>query len=68
MGVEVDIPEKMVEEELDRIFTRFEGQMKMQGISLDLYYQFTNTSEKDLKSQMEKEAYKNVLYRRADAC
>ena len=35
----------------------------MQGISLDLYYQFTNTSEKDLKSQMEKEAYKNVLYR-----
>ncbi|MBQ6134705.1 MAG: trigger factor [Bacilli bacterium] len=62
-NVEVDIPEKMVEEELDRIFTRFEGQMKMQGISLDLYYQFTNTSEKDLKSQMEKEAYKNVLYR-----
>ena len=37
--------------------------MKMQGISLDLYYQFTNTTEKDLKSQMEKEAYSNVLYR-----
>ena len=35
----------------------------MQGISLDLYYQFTKTTEKDLRNQLEKEAYKNVLYR-----
>ena len=35
----------------------------MQGISLDVYYQFTGSSEKDLRSQMEKEAYNNVLYR-----
>ena len=35
----------------------------MQGLSLDLYYQFTNTKEEDLRSQMEKEAYRNVLYR-----
>ena len=37
--------------------------MKMQGISLDLYYQFTQSSEKELREQMEKEAYNNVLYR-----
>ena len=37
--------------------------MKMQGISLELYYQFTGSDEATLKSQMEKEAYKNVLYR-----
>ena len=42
---------------------RFEEQMKMQGISLDLYYQFTRSTEDDLKNQMEKEAYANVLYR-----
>ena len=42
---------------------RFEEQMKMQGISLDLYYQFTGSTEKDLRNQMEKEAYNNVLYR-----
>ena len=53
----------MVDEEVDRLLHRFEEQMKMQGISLDLYYKFTNTTEKDLKSQMEKEAYANVLYR-----
>ena len=62
-NVEVDIPEEMVEEEIDRLMTRFEEQMKMQGVSLDLYYQFTNSTEKDLKAQMEKEAYNNVLYR-----
>lgn len=62
-NVEVDIPEEMVEEEVDRLMRRFEEQMKMQGISLDVYYQFTGSTEKDLRSQMEKEAYKNVLYR-----
>ena len=62
-NVEVDIPEEMVDEEVDRLLHRFEEQMKMQGISLDLYYKFTNTTEKELKNQMEKEAYANVLYR-----
>lgn len=62
-NVEVDIPEEMVEEEVDRLMGRFEEQMKMQGISLDLYYQFTNSDEKALRDQMEKEAYNNVLYR-----
>lgn len=62
-NVEVDIPEEMVEEEVDRLIHRFEEQMKMQGISLDLYYQFTNSTEKDLRDHMEKEAYANVLYR-----
>ena len=62
-NVEVDIPEEMVEEEVDRLMHRFEEQMKMQGISLDVYYQFTGSSEKDLRSQMEKEGYNNVLFR-----
>ena len=62
-NVEVEIPEEMVDEEVDRLLHRFEDQMKMQGISLDLYYQFTNSTEKDLKAQLEKEAYSNVLYR-----
>lgn len=62
-NVEVDIPEPMVDEEVNRLLKRFEEQMKMQGISLDLYYQFTNSNEEALKSQMEKEAYSNILYR-----
>ncbi len=62
-NVEVDIPEEMVNEEVNRLMSRFEEQIKMQGISLDLYYQFTQSNEEALRSQMEKEAYSNVLYR-----
>ena len=62
-NVEVDIPEEMVEEEVTRLMGRFEEQMKMQGISLELYYQFTGSTEADLIAQVEKEAYSNVLYR-----
>ena len=62
-NVEVDVPQAMVDEETDRLIGRFEEQMKMQGISLDLYYQFTQSNEEALRSQMEKEAYNNVLYR-----
>ena len=62
-NVEVDIPEEMVEEEVTRLLGRYEQQLQMQGISLDLYYQITRTTEEDLKNQLEKEGYKNVLYR-----
>ena len=62
-NVEVDIPEEMVEEEVDRLLHRFEEQMKMQGLTLELYYQFTRSTEEDLRNQLEKEAYTHVLYR-----
>lgn len=61
--VEVEIPEEMVEEELERLIGRFAEQMKMQGISLDLYYQFTGSNEEALREQMKQEAHNNVLYR-----
>lgn len=62
-NVEVDIPQEMVDEETERLLKRFEQQMAMQGISLEVYYQFTGSSEKELKEQLDKEAYNNVLYR-----
>lgn len=62
-NVEVDIPEEMVEEEINRLIQRYEEQLRMQGISIDMYYEFTKTTEKDLRAQMEKEAYSHVLYR-----
>ena len=62
-NVDVDIPEEMVEEEIDRLIHRYDEQLRMQGISIDMYYEFTKTTEKDLRAQMEKEAYSHVLYR-----
>ena len=62
-NVEVDIPEEMVEEEINRMIHRYDEQLRMQGISLEMYYEFTKSTEKDLRAQMEKEAYSHVLYR-----
>jgi trigger factor len=62
-NVEVDIPEEMVEEEIDRMLDRYSEQLRMQGISLEMYYEFSKTSEKDLRANLEKDAYQHVLYR-----
>ncbi len=62
-NTDVDIPEEMVEDEIDRLLQRMEQNLRYQGISLDLYYQFTKTTEADLRNQLEKDAFKNVLYR-----
>ena len=43
--------------------TRFDEQLKMQGVNLEMYFQFTKMTEKDLRTQMEKEAFQHVLYR-----
>ena len=62
-NVEVDIPEEMVDDEVHRMIHQFEQQLQMQGLSLDMYYKFTNSDHEALHSQMEKEAYQHVLYR-----
>lgn len=62
-NVEVDIPEEMVDDEVHHMIHKFEEQLQMQGLSLDMYYQFTQTNHEQLHSQMEKEAYQHVLYR-----
>ncbi len=62
-NVDVDIPEEMVEEEIDRLIDRYSEQLRMQGISLEMYYEFTKSTEKDLRAHLEKEAYSHVLYR-----
>lgn len=62
-NVEVDIPEELVDDEIHEMIHRFEHQLAHQGLTLEMYHQFTNTTHEDLHNQFEKEAYKNVLYR-----
>ena len=62
-NVDVDIPEEMVDDEVHHMIHQFEQQLQMQGLSLDMYYQFTNSNHEALHAQMEKEAYQHVLYR-----
>lgn len=62
-NVEVDIPEEMVDEEVHSMLHKFEEQLKMQGLSIEMYLQFTQSDMKALHDQMEPEAYQHVLFR-----
>lgn len=62
-NVEIDIPEVMIEEEKKRMLKQYEEHLKMQGITLEQYYQFTNSDEQALKDQMQEEAVKRITYR-----
>lgn len=62
-NVKVEIPEVMINEEQDRMVKQYEETLKMQGLSLEQFYQFTNSDESKLKEQMKDEAVKRITYR-----
>ena len=62
-GLKVEIPEVMTEEEVSRILRQYEENLKMQGLTLQQFYQFTNSDEAALREQMKEEANKRILAR-----
>ncbi len=62
-NVKVEIPEVMTNEELNRMVKQYEETLKMQGLSLEQFYQFTNSDESKLREQMKEEAVKRITYR-----
>ncbi|WP_232695643.1 trigger factor [Brevibacillus daliensis] len=53
---EIEIPEVMIESELDQMVKEFEQRLSMQGMNLELYYQFSGTDESALRDQMRNDA------------
>jgi len=62
-NVEVEIPEVMINDELDRMVGQYAEHLKMQGLTLEQLYQFTNSDEAALREQMKEEANKRVKFR-----
>ncbi|WP_044894606.1 trigger factor [Bacillus alveayuensis] len=59
-NAEIDIPEVMVKNETDRMLNEFEQRLQMQGLNLELYYQFSGQDEAALREQMKEDAEKRV--------
>lgn len=59
-NAEIDIPDAMVETEIDRMMQEYEQQLQMQGLNLDLYFQFTGQNKESLREQMKDNAAKRV--------
>lgn len=59
-NAEIDIPDVMVDNELDRMVQEFEQQLQMQGMTLEMYAELSGQDEEALKEQMREDAYKRV--------
>lgn len=59
-NAEIDIPEAMIDSELERMMGDFEQRLQQQGMNLDLYFQFSGQDEEALRSQMKDDALSRV--------
>ena len=62
-NTKMEVPDVLVEEEAHRMVHQYEETLKMQGITLEQFLQFTHATEADLINQMKDEAKKRVSYR-----
>ncbi len=62
-NMKIDINEEILDDEVHRMIHQFEEQLKMQGLNLEQYFEFTKMTHEKLHEQMEPEATKRVKYR-----
>ena len=61
--ITVEIPHEVIHEEMDTMIKEYEDRLKMQGLTLKQFFEFTKSSEEDLKAQMHSEAEKRISLR-----
>ena len=59
-NAQVDIPDVMVESELEQMVKEFEQRLQAQGMTMEMYSQFSGQDEDELKNQMREDAEKRV--------
>lgn len=59
----VELNKEIIDDEVHRMIHQFEEQLRMQGLNLEQYSQFTGVDHEKLHEQMEPEAIKRVKYR-----
>lgn len=62
-NIEVEINPEIIENEQNRMIDDYRNNLKMQGLSLEQYLQFTKSSIEDLKKQIEPEATSRIKIR-----
>lgn len=61
-NAEMDIPEAMIDTEVNRMLQEFQQNLGAQGLNLELYYQFSGQDEAALRAQMKEDAEKRVRF------
>ncbi|NLT95884.1 MAG: trigger factor [Clostridia bacterium] len=59
-NAEVDVPQAMVDAQIDDILQNFDYRLRMQGLTLENYLQYTNDTIENLRQRYQEEAQKAV--------
>lgn len=59
----VELPDEMINDELDRIIEQYSNMLRMQGVKIDDFYRMTNSSEEQMREQMKGEAVNRIKSR-----
>ena len=61
--MKVEICSELVDDEVEHMYTEFMQRMAMQGITEEMYYEYTKSKKEDITSQMKADAEKRIKYR-----
>lgn len=60
---DIDVPDVMVESEIDNMMSEFDQQLRSQGLDLNTYMQYLGKEPKDFRDELKEEAHKKVKTR-----
>ncbi len=60
---DVEIPDVMVEDQIDEMMQEFDQQLRYQGLDLQKYFEYLNKDPKEFRDEMRADAYKKVKTR-----
>ena len=62
-NMKADICQELIDDEVEHMYNEFMQRMAMQGVSEEMYYQYTKSKKEDITSQMKNDALKRLKYR-----
>jgi trigger factor len=60
---DIDVPDAMVEDEIDNMMSEFDQQLRRQGMSLEKYFEYTKKDPIEFRDELKAEALKKVKTR-----
>ncbi len=62
-NMKADICDELVSDEVEHMYKEFMQRMQMQGISEEMYFEYTKTTKENITEQMKPDALKRIKYR-----
>ena len=62
-NMKVELCDELINDEVEHMYNEFMQRMAMQGVSEEMYYEYTKSKKEDITSQMKGDAEKRLKYR-----